>query len=244
MNAFRDVTAPPVTTGTKVWTQAMIVVDRRPLIGRSICCWISSLGPEFDPVLVGSIERAAGREALGRARAVIWSTNSPAPWQDEWLSNEIACTLAQRQDVPIVLLADAADREIAEEAARQLNLSGYIPTSSNLELAATALRLVLAGGRYLPGKCLDADEVVPSAPPAPTRPTCDARLTMRERAVLDLLERGLPNKLIAYRLGMSQSTVKAHVHNIIAKLNVRNRTEAAMARYAGRTVTAGSQGEA
>ena len=50
--------------------------------------------------------------------------------------------------------------------------------------------------------------------------------------MLDLLERGLPNKLIAYRLGMSPSTVKAHVHNIIAKLRVRNRTEAAVARHA------------
>ena len=50
--------------------------------------------------------------------------------------------------------------------------------------------------------------------------------------MLELLEHGLPNKIIAYRLEMAQSTVKAHVHSIIAKLNVRNRTEAAVARYA------------
>ena len=38
----------------------------------------------------------------------------------------------------------------------------------------------------------------------------------------------MANKIIAYRLSLSQSTVKAHVHNIISKLNVSNRTEAAV----------------
>ena len=53
--------------------------------------------------------------------------------------------------------------------------------------------------------------------------------------MLELLKCGLPNKIISYRLEMSPSTVKAHVHNIIVKLNVRNRTEAAVARYASRS---------
>jgi two-component system nitrate/nitrite response regulator NarL len=43
-----------------------------------------------------------------------------------------------------------------------------------------------------------------------------------------MLEQGMANKIIAYRLSLSQSTVKAHVHSIISKLNVRNRTEAAV----------------
>ncbi len=99
-------------------------------------------------------------------------------------------------------------------------------------MAATALRLVIAGGRYFPATSLDANKATPTVSQVPASSEYDAKLTKRERAVLALLEHGLPNKIIAYRLGMSQSTVKAHVHNIIAKLNVRNRTEAAMARYA------------
>ena len=126
-----------------------------------------------------------------------------------------------------MLLADATDPHLAEEAVNQLHLSGYIPTTSSPELAATALRLVIAGGRYVPERYLDADTTPPAVSPMSAP---DAKLTARERAVLELLERGLPNKIIAYRLGMSLSTVKAHVHNIIAKLNVRNRTEAALAR--------------
>ena len=44
--------------------------------------------------------------------------------------------------------------------------------------------------------------------------------------MLELLEQRMANKIIAFRLGLSQSTVKAHVHSIFSKLNVRNRTEA------------------
>jgi DNA-binding NarL/FixJ family response regulator len=46
--------------------------------------------------------------------------------------------------------------------------------------------------------------------------------------VLEFLTQGMPNKIIAYRLGMSQSTVKVHVHNILNKLKVTNRTAAAV----------------
>ena len=53
-------------------------------------------------------------------------------------------------------------------------------------------------------------------------------LTPRELVVMELLAQGTANKIIAYRLGMSQSTVKVHVHNILKKLKVRNRTEAAV----------------
>jgi Bacterial regulatory proteins, luxR family len=47
--------------------------------------------------------------------------------------------------------------------------------------------------------------------------------------VLDLLQRGMASKSIAHRLNMSTSTVKVHVHNIMAKLDVDNRTAAAVA---------------
>ena len=133
--------------------------------------------------------------------------------------------------------AEAPDAHFAEATVRQLNLSGYIPTSSSLELAATALRLIIVGENYIPQECQSVDRPAQAGPgprqlPAAAAPASCVRLTIRERSVLDLLERGLPNKIISYQLGMSQSTVKAHVHNIITKLNVRNRTEAAVARYA------------
>ena len=51
-------------------------------------------------------------------------------------------------------------------------------------------------------------------------------LTVREREVLELLSRGLPNKLIARRLQISEHTVKFHVSSIYAKLGATSRTDA------------------
>jgi DNA-binding CsgD family transcriptional regulator len=211
--------------------QPVIVVDRRLIIARSLCCWMGTLGPEFDPVSMATVDLDVGQELLGRASAVVWGSTAQIPWEDEWLFKEIASTRVRRFEIPLVLVADAADPNLAEEAVRRLHLSGYIPTASSPELAATALRLVIFGGRYIPGRCSDAGAAAPAVTRQPPTSAYDSKLTTRERAVLELLERGLPNKVIAVRLGMSPSTVKAHVHNIIAKLNVRNRTEAAVARY-------------
>jgi DNA-binding NarL/FixJ family response regulator len=54
------------------------------------------------------------------------------------------------------------------------------------------------------------------------------KLTQREIAVLDLIRLGQPNKLIAEGLGMSASTVKVHVRNIMQKMGVANRTQVAL----------------
>lgn len=54
-----------------------------------------------------------------------------------------------------------------------------------------------------------------------------AALTVREREILQLVSEGYQNKIIADRMALSEHTVKAHVHNLIAKLRVTNRTQAA-----------------
>jgi two-component system nitrate/nitrite response regulator NarL len=60
-------------------------------------------------------------------------------------------------------------------------------------------------------------------------PAGDARLTLREREILRLIDDGLSNKEIAQRLSLQTKTVKNHVSNILAKLGVANRAAAAAA---------------
>ena len=65
-----------------------------------------------------------------------------------------------------------------------------------------------------------------AAGPAPRPDAGD--LTSREREVLTLIARGLPNKLIARELSISEKTVKAHVSSILGKLGLTDRTQAAL----------------
>jgi DNA-binding NarL/FixJ family response regulator len=113
-----------------------------------------------------------------------------------------------------------------------VGLQGYLPLSSSVDVAAAAIRLVVAEGSYfLRPRNGDPDAAAPillDRAPVAVAPDM-ATFTLRERAVLELLGRGLPNKIIAYELNMSLGTVKVHVHNIISKFKVRNRTGAAVA---------------
>lgn len=70
----------------------------------------------------------------------------------------------------------------------------------------------------------------PHPPGAPTRSSALANLSNRELEVLDEIRRGLTNREIALRLGVSTTTVNKHVHRVLAKLGARNRAQAAIVR--------------
>ena len=187
------------------------------------------------------VDKALQADALARASAVILSARAPME-SDLWLQSQIAWLHANRPEIPIVVIADADETRTAEILVGRFQLQGYIPITSTMEVAAAALQLVIAGGTYVPHTRneerppmpITLDRISEETDVAPT-----GKLTPREKAVLELVEQGLANKTIAFRLGMSQSTVKAHVHNIIAKFNVRNRTEAAVTGLKGRAVGGG-----
>ena len=136
----------------------------------------------------------------------------------------LSTLLRQFPSVPIILLSDidgAADYivEALERGAR-----GYIPTSSTLSIALEAMRLVRAGGTFVPasGFLALSGRTTGSAKAVGTE-----KFTLRQMAVLHRLRKGKANKTIAYELQMSESTVKVHIRNIMKKLKATNRTEAA-----------------
>lgn len=132
-------------------------------------------------------------------------------------------------DIPLVLLADRDEIEDVGEAIRH-GARGYIPTNLDLAEAVEALRFVLAGGTYVPADALVRAMQRPAA--AARRPpqsgTCALdSLTPREMEVVGRLRQGMPNKVIAHELNISESTVKVFVRRILTKLHAINRTEVA-----------------
>jgi len=117
-----------------------------------------------------------------------------------------------------------------------LGVHGYVSKTIEPGVVEAALRLVMAGGRYLPPRVAElANEAkaapAPAAPQGrePTGEPADApygRLGPRQRDVLEQMAQGRSNKDIARVLGLSPATVKSHVAHVIAVLGAGNRTEA------------------
>jgi DNA-binding NarL/FixJ family response regulator len=207
-------------------TTRLIILDRRAFIRECIASSLRMLTRKIEILHgAGSTEDLRAHE-LANADVVILST-SIAPAFNDAVQHEISQLLFNCPDVPIVLIAESRDADEAQYFISRWHLRGYIPTSSTLAVAETALDVIVAGGTYLPPKWSDDAGNVIDAAAAPY-PTGAAKLTARERVVLLLLREGMPNKIIAHRLGISQSTVKTHIHSIMTKLHSRNRTEAAV----------------
>jgi two-component system, NarL family, response regulator LiaR len=124
----------------------------------------------------------------------------------------------------IVLTSYAEDDRLLP--AVQAGAAGYLLKTAQPQELARAVRAAHAGGALLdPGvaaRLVEALADVPAEGPVPDR------LTPREREVLQLLARGLPNKRIARELGVAEKTVKTHVGHVLAKLGVTDRTQAAL----------------
>ncbi len=120
-----------------------------------------------------------------------------------------------RPNLAIVVVSGTEDPGIVRECIEAGAMS-YIPKSMAPDVLTDALRHVLLGEVYLPASVAARLDAVTSRP----------RLSPRQTAVLQCLNRGLPTKLIAVELGLSEYTVKEYLGNIFQSLGVRNRTEA------------------
>jgi DNA-binding NarL/FixJ family response regulator len=104
--------------------------------------------------------------------------------------------------------------------------SGFIPKTLGVDTMRAAVARVLEGGVWTP-----PDVDLSGKPDAATADLIGrlASLTPQQVRVLMMLSEGLLNKQIAYGLGVSEATVKAHVSAILQKLGVESRTQAVIA---------------
>jgi DNA-binding NarL/FixJ family response regulator len=150
--------------------------------------------------------------------------------------------LRERHPGVRLIVLSAADPADAAHAMLRAGAAGFIPKTVVSGVLVQAIRLVLAGGRYLPPQMLQDIVEVPVVPDLPdlavpppagadsatqaASPTRLGMLSERQRQVFALLAKGLPNKMIARQLNITEGTVKSHVSAIFDVLNVHNRVSA------------------
>jgi DNA-binding NarL/FixJ family response regulator len=166
---------------------------------------------------------------------------------DASVEDDLALLVDYCPNASIALLSNRDD-EATALAAMHRGVRGFFPTSIPVEVAVAGLRLVLAGGVYRPlpiipeNGATGPEQLCPGGRPSrylttdtpkdtPEKTVTD--FTPREQHVLAELELGLPNKLIAAKLNLSENTVKMHIQHIMRKCAARNRTEAVL-RWSGR----------
>ena len=126
---------------------------------------------------------------------------------------------------PVIVLSSSESIADVRRALR-LGALGYVPKSADPATLLAALKMVLGGEIYVPPFVMLEDAAF-GTEGANAASDSLVELTERQAEVLGLIGEDVANKEIAYRLGISEKTVKAHVTAIFRHLNVVNRAQAA-----------------
>jgi len=216
-------------------TTWIAVVDSRPCRREFICNFLNARDRLHGRAVALDVdELTRERLAAFKAPAMIVFSVGGLSLADREVSRDFERLLGRFDGVPVVVLSDVDAKDEAQLAI-VAGAHGFVPTMLDPQLLCTALALVHSGGKFAPpeqlvewaqSSCRSNSE--PKDEPA-DGPLLDCtELSPRQTHVLLLLQEGLANKVIAAKLGMTESTVKVHVRQIMRRLGASNRTEAAL----------------
>lgn len=132
---------------------------------------------------------------------------------------------AEHPEVPVAIVS-ASDDAATIRQCLDCGASGFIPKSQPVEAIREAIRTIMGGEVWLPP---DVDVRTPVPDETASLVSRLSTLTPQQVRVLMMLGEGLLNKQIAFKLGVSEATIKAHVSAILQKLGVDSRTQAVIA---------------
>jgi DNA-binding NarL/FixJ family response regulator len=156
------------------------------------------------------------------------------------LSDYVADIQIQHPSASIAIVSDSDLRENVERfhTIDTSHVQGVLPLNVSLDVLLSMLRIILRGGTYFPSIAYRNKESLRWRTEGGDLGDPETQLvqefqgksmhqlTRRENEILAKIALGNQNKIIAAALGLSEHTVKIHIHNIITKLGVHNRTEA------------------
>ncbi|ENP8801823.1 response regulator transcription factor [Salmonella enterica] len=165
-------------------------------------------------------------QSVGQAEE-LWQKIESAPdalvMLDSGLDAEFCREVLQRTaqqfpEVKIIITAMDGSQKWLHEV-MQFNVQAVVPRDSDAETFVLALNAVARGMMFLPGDWLNSTELESRDIKA---------LSARQREILQMLAAGESNKQIGRALNISTGTVKAHLESLYRRLDVKNRTQAAM----------------
>jgi len=183
----------------------------------------------FDAVTPGDTADVA-RAAVTAETAPDFLLIETAAFESD-MAAEITRLRRQAPSMRVALLLERVDRD-AIIAALCCGVHGVIPLSMSVKAMTRAFRLVLGGVIFVPPVLADLAGAAPWRAGAASHLAAagtSPELTPRQRDMLELIIEGCSNKEIAARLGLGEGTVKAHLATLFRRLNVRNRSAAALA---------------
>ena len=192
--------------------RSFLIADDHPMVRDALSMALAQAFPGAAVAVAGSLAGVqAGLERQPETDALLLDLDMPGM---DGLTG-LALLRSEHPTVPIIVVSAARDSAIARRT-HDLGASAYVDKSASLEEIAATVRAVLAGEIIAP----------PDAAPPDSFAQRAAQLTPQQWRVLALMVQGDQNKQIAYKLGVGEATVKAHVTVILRKLGVRSRTQA------------------
>ncbi|RAZ79871.1 response regulator [Mesorhizobium atlanticum] len=203
------------------------IVDDHPLFREGVARSLGEIGG-FE--LVGEGASAEDAERLVRASTpdiLLLDISMPGGGL-----GALASILSATPEQKIVMLTvSETNADVAQ--ALKAGARGYVLKGVGSKALAEILRDVANGQSYV-SPSLSARLLSDLLQPTGSKPDPLAQLTGREAEILKLVAEGLSNKEVAARLSLQEKTVKHHMTRVLAKLNVRNRTEAALLMHEAR----------
>lgn len=192
-------------------TPRLLVADRQPMVAEAMAALLRDRG-----YLI-----AAHAHDGAAAAAVLSGGGIEAAIIDIDLAAPATLATITTGRTPIIITAPCPDHS-GITAALESNASGLVLKSEPAETLAYCLATVIAGGQWF-----DRLAMARALDRATAHDSAEA-LTRRERDVAKLVATGRRNRDIASVLGISEGTVKMHLHNVYAKLGLESRTQLAM----------------
>ena len=197
----------------------IIIADDHPLFRGALRQAVNGLEEMLEILEAGDFD-AAHRTAAEKGEADLMLLDLAMPGVSGF--SGLMALRSEFPHLPIVIVS-ATDDAVTVRRALELGASGFISKSAGIDEIRQAIRTVLSGDIATPPSFKGGYEPDPEVADVIARLRT---LTPQQSRVLGMLAEGLLNKQIAYELGVSEATIKAHVSAILLKLNVDSRTQA------------------